>query len=99
MARSKIAAIRSWMKNMGFILIKSHLINGKTTKINYYSLGSFGIYEEISKGVNNGEKIEGNKLRFISWTPWGVDFEVSSVNDLSEAYQESINYNPDIVFG
>lgn len=98
MARSKIAAIKSWMKSMGFKLIKSHVINGRATKINYYSLGSFGIYEEISKGIKNGEKIAENKLRFISWTPWGVDFEVSSVNDLSEAYQDSINYNPDIIF-
>lgn len=99
MARSKITAIKSWMKNMGFKLIKSHVINGKTTKINYYSLGSFGIYEEISKGVNHGQKVAVDNLRFISWTPWGIDFEVTSVNDLSEAYQNSITYNPDIVVG
>lgn len=84
---------------MGFKLIKSHVINGKTMKINYYSLGSFGIYEEISKVIKDGEKVAVDKLRFISWTPWGVDFEVKSVNDLSEAYQDSINFNPDVVFG
>lgn len=99
MARSNIAAIKNWMKGMGFKLIKSHLINGRSTKINYYSLGGFGIYEEISKGINDGKKLAGDKLRFISWTPWGVDFEVNSVNDLSKAYQDSINYNPDVVFG
>ncbi|WP_411273650.1 hypothetical protein [Daejeonella sp.] len=97
MARSKIAAIKSWMKNMGFKLIKSHVINGRTTRINYYSLGSFGIYEEISKGIKDGNKIAADKLRFISWTPWGIDFEVNSVNDLSQAYHDSINYNPDMV--
>lgn len=82
---------------MGFKLIKSHVINGRATKINYYSLGSFGIYEEISKEIKSGNKIAGDKLRFISWTPWGVDFEVNSVNDLSQAYQDSINYNPEMV--
>ncbi len=97
MARSKITAIKSWMKNMGFELIKSHFVNDRATKINYYSLGSFGIYEEISKGYKSGNKIVKDKLRFISWTPWGVDFEVNSVNDLSKAYQDSINYNPDMV--
>lgn len=99
MAKSKVAAIRNWMKNMGFELIKSHFVNGRLTKINHYSLGNFGIYEEISKSMEDGEKIAGKKLRFISWTPWGIEFEVNSVNDLSEAYQESINYNPEVIFG
>ncbi len=99
MARSKITAIKTWMKGMGFKLIKSHVINGRSTKINYYSLGTFGIYEEISKGIKGGKKIAGDKLRFISWTPWGIDFEVNSVNDLSKAYQDSISYNPDVVLG
>ena len=99
MVRSKITAIKSWMKNMGFKLIKSHVINSRTIKINYYSLGSFGIYEEISKGIKKGQKVADDNLKFISWTPWGIDFEVNSVNDLSEAYQDSIDYNPDIVLG
>lgn len=99
MANNKIAAIKSWIKGMGFELIRSHVINGKSTRINYYSLGSFGIYEEISKSIKGGKRIAGDKLRFISWTPWGVDFEVNSVNDLSKAYQDSISYNPDAVFG
>lgn len=98
MARSKIAAIKNWIKEMGFELIKSHVINDKSTKINYYSLGSFGIYEEISKSIKGGKKIAEDKLRFISWTPWGVDFEVNSVNDLSKAYHDSIIYNPQAVF-
>lgn len=99
MARNKITAIRNWMKKMGFELIKSHVMNGRKIKINYYSLGSFGIFEEISKDTKDGEKHTGKKLRFISWTPWGVEFEVNSVNDLSQAYQDSINYNPEIIFG
>ena len=98
MARNKITAIKAWMKEMGFKLTKSHVRNGKSLKINYYSLGSFGIYEEISKGIKGGKTIAGDKLRFISWNPWGVDFEVNSVNDLSKAYQDSISYNPDVVF-
>lgn len=97
MARTKITAIKNWIKEMGFELIKSHVIKGRSTKINYYSLGSFGIYEEISKTIKGGKKVAGEKLRFISWTPWGVDFEVNSVNDLSKAYQDSISYNPDVV--
>ena len=96
MARNKITAIKNWIKGMGFELVKSHVVNGKSVKINYYSLGNFGIYEEISKVINPDKKSAGDKLRFISWTPWGIDFEVNSVNDLSEAYQDSISYNPDI---
>jgi hypothetical protein len=91
MARSKIIAIKNWIKEMGFELINSQIINGRSLKINYYSLGSFGIYEEIPEG-----KEANNKLRFISWNPWGIDFEVNSVNDLSKAYQDSISYNPDV---
>lgn len=97
MARSKIIAIKNWIKGMGFELIKSHVINSESLKINYYSLGNFGIYEEISAGIKKGKKTAGEQLRFISWTPWGVDFEVNSVNDLSKAYQEFISYNPEIV--
>ncbi|MEJ7779191.1 MAG: hypothetical protein WKF68_06345 [Daejeonella sp.] len=97
MVRSKITAIRNWINKMGFELIKSQVVNDRSTKINYYSLGSFGIYEEISKGIKGGKKMAKDKLRFISWTPWGIDFEVNSVNDLSKAYQNSISYNPDVV--
>jgi hypothetical protein len=91
MVRSKIIAIKNWIKEMGFELVNSHIINGRSVKINYYSLGSFGIYEEIREDEKNSDK-----LRFISWNPWGVDFEVNSVNDLSRAYQDSISYNPDV---
>jgi hypothetical protein len=94
-----MTAIKSWIKKMGFELVNSHIVNGKSTQINYYSLGSFGIYEEISRSIKDGKKIAGDTLRFISWTPWGVDFEVNSVGDLSKAYQDSINYNPDTAFG
>ncbi len=97
MARGKIIAIKNWIKEMGFELVKSHVISGKSLLINHYSLGNFGIYEEISKGIKTGKKTAGEKLRFISWTPWGVDFEVNSVNDLSQAYQEFIDFNPEVV--
>lgn len=95
MVRSKIAAIKNWIKTMGFELIKSHDLNGKAIKINYYSLGNFGIYEEISKNVEKGINAEDN-LRFISWNPWGVDFEVHSVKELNDAYQDSIKYSPEL---
>lgn len=92
MVRSKIAAIKDWIKTMGFELIKSHDLNGQAVKINYYNLGNFGIYEEISNKGGNSE----DKLRFISWNPWGVDFEVHSVKELIEAYQDSISYSPEL---
>ncbi len=76
---------------MGFELIKSHDMIHDSVKINYYSLGNFGIYEEIS---NKGKNV--NKLRFISWTPWGVDFEVHSLKELNDAYQDSIRFSPEL---
>lgn len=98
MARTKITAIKHWIENMGFKLIKSHVIKGKS-QINYYSLGNFGIYEEVSREKKPGRKSLSIVRKFRSWNPWGVDFEVHSVNDLSQAYQDSISYNPDLVIG
>lgn len=95
MPRETAAAIRNWIKKMGFKLIKSHNLNRRTTKINYYILGNFGVYEEICKSPKQG-KSDG-KHKFISWTPWGIDFEVNSVRDLSRAYEEFEEYNPDVV--
>ena len=74
---------------MRFELIKSHVLNNNAVKINYYFLGNFGIYEEIS---TNGKNVD--KLRFISWNQWGIDFEVHSLNQLCDAYEDSISYNP-----
>ena len=48
MVKSKIAAVKDWIKVMGFELVKSHDLSGDEVKINYYNLGNFGIYEEIS---------------------------------------------------
>ncbi len=93
----KEISIKQWIKTMGFKLIKSHLVNNKETKINYYSLGNFGIYEKISKASPSGKSFHEKQRKFISWTPWGIDFEVNSVKDLSKAYQDSLNYNADIV--
>lgn len=95
MVKSKIAAIKDWIKTMGFELIKSHDLSGEEVKINYYSLGNFGIYEEISSEKLAG-RAKGTKMRFISWNPWGIDFEVSSLKDLVEAYQDSKSLSPEI---
>lgn len=96
MTQNKAIPIKNWIKNMGFKLTRSHLLEHKTRKIKYYTLGSFGIYEETSP-VKNSETSSHKKLKFISWTPWGDDFEVNSVKDLSRAYQDFINYNPNLV--
>lgn len=95
MVESKIAAIRDWIKTMGFELIKSHNLSGAEVKINYYSLGNFGIYEEISNKKLAGRSKE--KMRFISWNPWGIDFEVTSLKDLINAYQDSKSYSPEML--
>ena len=55
MVKSKIAAVKYWIKVMGFELVKSHDLGGDEVKINYYNLGNFGIYEEIST-----KKLAGN---------------------------------------
>ena len=88
---SKISGIKTWIKTMGFELIKSYCLNNEAVKINYYFLGNFGIYEEISTKGKNADK-----LRFISWNPWGIDFEVRSLKQLCDAYEDSINYNPEL---
>lgn len=95
MVKSKIAAIKDWIKLMGFELIKSHDLIGKETRINYYSLGNFGVYEEISNKKKLGRN-NGSDMRFISWNPWGIDFEVNSVKDLMDAYLDSQSYSPEI---
>lgn len=95
MVKSKIVAIKDWIKLMGFELIKSHDLIGKEVKINYYSLGNFGVYEEISNIKRPGRNDSG-KMRFISWNPWGIDFEVNSVKDLMDAYQDTKSYSPEI---
>ena len=95
MVKSKIAAIKNWIKTMGFELINSHNLSGEEVKINYYSLGNFGIYEEISNKKMAGRNKQ-TEMRFISWNPWGIDFEVNSVKDLIDAYQDSKSYSPEI---
>lgn len=96
MPKKQIAAIKEWIKLMGFKLVKSHILKAENTRINYYSLGNFGVYEKIIALGKRGKPESGIKLKFTSWTPWGIDFEVNSVKDLSKAYQESLNYNPDL---
>lgn len=91
MTQNRALSIRNWIKNMGFQLTKSHLLDHRTRKIKYYTLGNFGVYEETSP------KRTEKKQKFISWTPWGDNFEVNSVKDLSKAYEEFLNYNPNVV--
>ena len=97
MPREKISAIKNWIKSMGFKLVKSHVINRRSLRINYYRLGNFGVYEEIPTPVRSDKRGAHKDRKFISWTPWGVDFEVNSVKDLSKAYEDSQLYNPDLV--
>jgi len=96
MPTRKIAAIKHWIENMGFELVNSHFLNSKFTRINYYSLGNFGVYEEISEPKKSGRTTGNEKLKFISWNPWGEDFEVNSVKDLSKAYEDSLIVNPQL---
>ncbi len=90
MTRNRALTIKNWIKTMGFQLAKSHMLDHRTKKIKYYALGNFGVYEETTPAKTT----TGKKLKFISWTPWGDDFEVNSVTDLSKAYQNFIMYNP-----
>jgi hypothetical protein len=93
----KTTIIKRWIKAMGFKLVKSHMINKKKLKINYYTLGNFGVYEFLHRPRPEGKLLNEKQRKFISWTPWGIDFKVNSVKDLSKAYQDSLNYNPDII--
>ena len=96
MTRSNALSIKNWIKGMGFKLTKSHLLEHRTRKIKYYTLGNFGVYEEITP-IKKSEISSNKKLKFISWTPWGDDFEINSVKDLSKAYEDFIKYNPNVV--
>ena len=98
MPTKKISAIKNWIETMGFELVKSHLISGKYSRINYYSLGNFGIFEEIAEPAKSQSTSE-RKMKFISWNPWGDDFEVNSVKELSKAYQDSLTINPELALG
>lgn len=90
MTRNRALSIKNWIKTMGFELAKSHHLDHRKKKIKYYTLGNFGVYEEITPARNP----TGKRQKFISWTPWGDDFEVNSVSELSQAYHNFVNYNP-----
>ncbi|MBC8053145.1 MAG: hypothetical protein H7Y13_08770 [Sphingobacteriaceae bacterium] len=95
MTQNKALSIKNWIKEMGFKLSKSHLLEHGTRKIKYYTLGNFGVYEETRPSIKS-ESSE-KKQKFISWTPWGDDVEINSVKDLSKAYEDFIKYNPNLV--
>jgi hypothetical protein len=93
----KAQSIKTWIKRMGFKLTKRHVSTAQSKKINYYTLDNFGIYEEISSSAKKTQnESPAEKQRFISWTPWGIDFEIKSVRDLSRAYEEFLKYNPSV---
>jgi hypothetical protein len=93
MTQSKALSIKTWIKGMGFKLTKSHTLDHRKRKIKYYTLGNFGVYEEITPAKKSENAVD-KKLKFISWTPWGDDFEITSVKDLSKAYEDFMKYNP-----
>jgi hypothetical protein len=98
MTRNKAQSIKNWIKSMGFKLAKSHVSSRNKRRINYYTLDNFGVFEEITSPPKNiGETIMEKKQKFISWNPWGIDFEINSVRELSKAYAEFLKYNPDVV--
>lgn len=90
MTRNRALSIKNWIKTMGFELTKYHQLQNRTKKIKYYTLGNFGVYEEITPARTT----TGKRQKFISWTPWGDHFEVNSVKDLSQAYHNFVNYSP-----
>ncbi len=97
MKPDKTQSIKKWINNMGFKLSQSHLVNRRSKKINYYTLDNFGVYEEITSAKNFKESgSEKKEQKFFSWNPWGIEFEVNSVRDLSRAYAEFLKYNPDV---
>ncbi len=98
MAPKQVLSIKNWLKSMGFKLAKSHTLNSGSKKIKYYILDNFGIYEETPLRKTDGKASTSEKnKRFISWTPWGEDLEINSVRDISQAYQEFLRHNPDVV--
>jgi len=80
---------------MGFKLTKSHHLDHRKKTINYYTLGNFGVYEETTPVVKPDSGKSKNQ-KFLSWTPWGDGLEINSVKELSKAYEEFTNYNPEI---
>lgn len=95
MTQNKAMSIKNWIKMMGFKLAKSHVLSSRSKKIKYYILDNFGVYEEIPvKKMGNKVLASKKNKRFISWTPWGDDFEITSVRDLSRAYADFAKYNP-----
>jgi hypothetical protein len=91
MAKSDVAAIKKWIKTMGFELVNSHVLKDHEVEIYYYTLGNFGLYEKVSV---RSDKLE--DLKYITWNTWGIDFEVHSLEELQNAYQEFVCLSPDL---
>ena len=92
MLRLQTAPIKHWIETMGFELVKSDFF--QDTLLNYYNLRNFGVCEEIITHQESSQTHD--DVRFIFWNPWGDDFEVNSVNELSRAYHESLTLNPEL---
>ena len=98
MTPNKASSIRNWIKSMGFKLSKSHILSSRSKKIKYYTLDNFGIYEETPIRKADGKASSSLKdKKFVSWTPWGDNLEITSVRDLSRAYAEFMKYNPNVL--
>ena len=97
MVKKNRVAIKDWIQTMDFELIKTHILSAEELEVNYYSLANFYIYEEITQPSptlkNMNKTLE---VRFFYWNPWGINFEVQSLKELMEAYQDSKSYNPDL---
>lgn len=87
MIKKNNSAIQKWIKTMGFELINSHESENPNIKTNYYTLGNFGLFEKII--IKNDKPSD---QRFITWNPWGIDFEVHSLAELQDAYQNFISF-------
>jgi hypothetical protein len=96
MTKNKALSIKNWIKSMGFKLTKSHLLEHRTRKIKYYTLENFGVYEEIIP-FRKSSSASVKTPRFISWTPWGDNIEITSVKELSKAYEEFMDRNPAVL--
>lgn len=94
MTQQTARAIKNWIKNMGFKLDRSHVRDSRTRRINYYTLDNFGVFEEIS--ADRSARESRKRQKFISWNPWGIDLEINSVRDLSQAYEDFLKYNPNV---
>lgn len=89
MKKKSAANVKNWIKSMGLKLTKTHLVDRRQRKVNYYTLDNFGIYEEIIS--HDLPDLTNMKFRkYTSWTPAGDPIEINSAKDVSLAYQDYV---------